>query len=74
MVNAILAQVVQPGGGAWSIGQIAIAVVIVIAIIAIVAIFVRVAGIPIPNWVWQILGIVVCAFLVILAIKFVLSL
>lgn len=73
-MNALLGQVVQRGGGAWTLGEILIAVVVVIALIAVVAIFVRVAGIPIPNWVWQILGVVVCAFLVILAIKFLLSL
>jgi hypothetical protein len=69
-VNAILAQAAR----GWTIGDIAIAVVIVIAVIAVVAIFVRVAGIPIPQWVWQILGVVVCAFLVILAIRFLLAL
>ena len=63
-MNAILGQVVQRGGGAWTLGEILIAVVVIIALVAVVAIFVRVAGIPIPNWVWQILGVVVCAFLV----------
>jgi hypothetical protein len=60
-------------GGAWSIGQIAVAVIIVLALVGIVLIAAKAMGVTIPQWAWQIIGIVVVAFVAIVAIKFVLS-
>ena len=64
----------QAGFGGYSIGHIAIMVVVALAIIGIVIIAARVFGIPIPQWVWQILGIVVVACVAIVAIRFVMTL
>lgn len=58
----------------WSVGDIAVAVIVLLAVLAIVVIFVRSSGIPVPAWVWQILGVVICAALAVVAIRFVLSL
>ena len=54
----------QMGGalaGGWGIGQIAIAVIIVLAIIGIVIVATRVMKVPVPQWVWQIVGVAVFA-------------
>ncbi len=58
----------------WTLGEIAVAIIVVIAVVAIVVIFVRSSGIPIPNWVWQILGVVLCAIVAVVAIRIVLNL
>lgn len=56
------------------IGQIAIAIVIFAAVVALVYVALRQFGISIPAWVQQVIWICVVAVVVILAIKFVLSL
>jgi hypothetical protein len=71
-MNALLAAVVV-GGGDYSLGQIAIAIVIIAAVVALVYVALRQFGIQIPAWVQQVFWIVVVAFVVIVAIKFVLS-
>lgn len=58
---------------AYSIGQLAIALVVLVAVAALVMVAVRASGIPVPPWVMQVLGIVVVAFVVIVAIRIVLS-
>lgn len=58
----------------WGMADIAILVILAVVIFGIVAIVVRQAEIPIPPWVWQILGLVLIAIVAILAIKFVVSL
>ena len=76
-MNAILGQVVQHGGGGveWTTGDIAVRVIIAVAIIAIVVVFLRYAlKFEIPQWFWYIIGIVVCAVVCILAIRFLLTL
>ncbi len=65
-----LAQVVA---GGWGIGQIAISIIIVLAVVGIVIIAARVFQIPIPQWVWQIVGIVIVACVSIVAIRFLLG-
>lgn len=68
---AIFAQnVVGPG---WSIGSLAIAVIVIAAIIAVVFIAVRAFGLPIPQWVWQIIGVIIVAFVCIFAIRLLMS-
>lgn len=57
----------------YSIGQLAIAIVIILAVCGLVMIAVRQFGIQIPPWVIQVLMIVVVAVVVIAAIKLVLS-
>jgi hypothetical protein len=59
--------------GGYSIGQIAIMVVIVAAVVALVYIALRQFGIAIPEWVVQVFWVIVVAFIVICAIKLVLS-
>jgi hypothetical protein len=65
-----LAQVVA---GGYSLGQLAIFVVIIAAVVALVYVALRQFGITIPPWVVQVFWIIVVAFVVIAAIKLVLS-
>lgn len=67
----LLAQAVGPAG--WSIGQIAIAVILIAAIVAVVFIAVRAFGLPIPQWVWQVIGVLIVAFVCILAVRLLMS-
>ena len=60
--------------GGYSLVQIAIFVVLLIVMIGIVMIVVKQAGIPIPQYVWSIIGLVILAIVAIVAIKFVASL
>lgn len=59
--------------GGWGVGQIAIAVIVILAIVAIVAIAVRAMNVPIPAWVWHVLGVLVVAFVCILAVRLLMS-
>jgi len=71
-MNLLLAQ-----GGIridWSIGSIAIAIVIIAAVVALVYIALRQFNVSIPAWVVQVFWVLVVAVVVILAIRFVLSL
>ncbi len=72
-MTALLAQQGQlfAPGRPWGIVEIAIFIVLLLAIIGLVIIFVRVSGVPVPQWVWQVIGIVVAAVVVIAAIRFV---
>lgn len=58
----------------WSIGDLAIAIVIIAAVVALVFVALRQFNVSIPAWVVQVFWIVVCAIVVIFAIKLVLSL
>lgn len=60
--------------GSYSIGQLAIMVVIVLAVFGLVWVFVRQSGVPVPPWLGQVIGIVFAAVVIIIAIKLVLSL
>lgn len=59
--------------GAWSIGQIAIAIVIIAAVVALVYIALNKFGVAIPDWVKQVFWICVIAFVVIFAIRLVMT-
>ncbi len=65
----------QIGGNlaSWSFGQILIAVVIIAACVALVYVALNKFGVGIPDWVIQVFWIVVVAFVVIFAIRLVLS-
>ena len=69
----LLSQVVMGGAAGWGFAQTAIAIIIILAVIGIVIIAARVMGVPIPQWVWQIIGIIVVAFVAIWAIRFLLG-
>jgi hypothetical protein len=73
-MSATLAQVVQGGLRAWSIADLAITFVVVMAVIALVYVGCRAMGLVIPDWVVQVIGIVVVACVIILAIRFVMGL
>lgn len=60
--------------GAWSMGDLAILVVIAAVLIGIVVIVMHESGIALPPYVWKIAGLVLLAIIAILAIKFVVSL
>ena len=57
------------GIGGMSIGQIAITVVLIAAVVALVFVALRQFGIAIPGWVQHVFWILVCAFVVIFAIR-----
>lgn len=57
----------------WSFGEMAIGVVILIAVLAVVWIFVKQSGVPIPQWLYHVVWIVVAAFICIVAIRLLLS-
>lgn len=57
----------------WSIGNIAIAVVVIAAVVALVYVALRAFKVEIPAWVIQVFWILIVAFVVIAAIKLVLS-
>jgi hypothetical protein len=58
----------------YSLINLAIAVVVILAVMALVLLACRQFGIPFPGWIWQVVGIVLVAVVVIVAIKFVASL
>lgn len=60
--------------GGYSLGQIAIFLIIAVAICAVVYYAAQAMGIPIPGILIKLVGIVVIAALAILAIRFLLSL
>jgi hypothetical protein len=68
-MELILAQMV----GSWGLAHMAIAVVIVAAVVALVYVALNNFGIGIPAWVVQVFWILVVAFVVIAAIKFILT-
>lgn len=55
----------------WGVGELAIFIVVVAAIVALVFVALRKFGITIPDWVVSVFWILVVAFVVILAIRFV---
>ena len=57
----------------WSLGQIAIAVVILAGLVAIVFIGLRAMHVEPPAWVLQIGWVLIIVFVVVLAIKILLS-
>lgn len=57
----------------WTFGNILIAIVVIAACVALMYVALRQFGISIPGWVQQVFWIVVCAFVVIMAIRLVLS-
>jgi hypothetical protein len=56
------------------IGDIAIAIVVIAAVVALVYVALRQFGVQLPAWFVHVLWIVICAVVVIVAIKFVMSL
>lgn len=59
--------------GTWGIGEYAIAIVAIAAIVALVFIALRKFGIAIPDWIVQIFWVLIVAFVVIAAIRIVMS-
>jgi hypothetical protein len=55
----------------YSLVSLAIGLVVVLAVVALVWVFIRQSGIPIPSWLTQVIGIVILAVVVIIAIKIV---
>jgi hypothetical protein len=68
--------VIQQGGAgaAWSVGQIAIAIVIVAAIVGAVYVGLQQFGVAIPPFIVKLFWIVVAAIAVVLVIKFLMTL
>lgn len=66
-MTASMIALILPGG----IAGLAVWVILLIAIVAIVIVATRAMGVPIPSWVWNILGIVLIAVVAIVAVKFI---
>jgi hypothetical protein len=58
----------------WSVGELAIIVVIIAAVCALVWVALRQFGIAVPPWVQQVFWIIVVAVVVVAGIRLVLSL
>lgn len=58
----------------WSIGSIAIGIVVIAAVAALVYVALRQFKVDIPEWVRNVFWILICAIVVIAAIRIVLSL
>ncbi len=58
---------------AWSIADIAIMIVIIAAVVALVYVALSQFGVSIPEWVKHVFWIIVVAFVVIFAIRLVMS-
>lgn len=71
--NVALFALWESGMHAWSFGEMAIAIVILAAVVALVFVALRQFGIQIPAFVVQCFWIVLCAVVVIFAIRVVLS-
>lgn len=58
----------------YAVADLAIAIVLIAAVIALVVIGLRALNIQLPQWLIQVLCVIAVAFVVILAIRFVVSL
>lgn len=58
----------------WTIGELAIAIVVIAALVALVCVALRKFEVKIPDWVVQVFWIVIVALVVIAAIRFVMTL
>jgi hypothetical protein len=58
----------------WALADYAIALVVLLAIVALVYVAARAMGAPLPQWFFQVVGIVVVAVVIIVAIRIVVSL
>lgn len=61
-------------GASYSISQMAIGLIIIIGVLAIVWVIIKQSGVPIPQWIWTILGILLLVVVGIFAIRFLMSL
>ncbi len=59
---------------AWSLSDVLVAVIVIVICVGITIIVVKACEIPIPPWVWKILGLCLLGVLAIFAIRFVTSL
>lgn len=50
--------------------QLAIYIVIILALVALIYVAAKAMGIPIPNWVVQVVSIIIIAVVIIAAMKF----
>ena len=75
MLAAVFGQVIRerPFLMGWGLGEILVLIIVIAALLSIVYVAVDAMGSPIPAWVWKIIGIVIIAFVAIVAIKLVLS-
>lgn len=55
--------------GNYTFRDMAIGAIVILGIIAIVYVAAQAMGVPIPMWVWHILGIVLVVFVCVFAIK-----
>lgn len=58
----------------WTFADYAVALVVLLAIVALVYVAARAMGAPLPQWFFQVVGIVVVAVVVIVAIRILVSL
>ncbi len=77
-MRAILADVYvethRGGGFEWDLLHLLIVLLICVGAVAVAVIILKVLGWTIPQWVWQILGIVAAVVVGVIALKFLWSL
>ena len=75
MLATVFGQVVRerPLFVGWGFAEVLTAIIVIAALLSIVYIAVKAMGAPIPGWVWRIVGVVIIAFVAIIAIRLVLS-
>ena len=57
----------------WTLSELAISIVIIAAVVALVWVALKQFEIKVPDWVQQVFWIIVVAFVIILAIRLVMS-
>lgn len=69
-MNALFAQAAR----AWGVGELVIAFIVVVGILAVGWIAARAVGFPVPQWVWQVVGVVIVVVVCVLAVRFLMGL
>ncbi len=57
----------------WGLAEWLVTIIVVLGAIAVAIVVSKVMGFEIPQWVWQIVGIVFAVFVGVIAIRFLLS-
>ncbi len=73
LIPVLAARDISSSTSAWGIGEWLIAFIVVLGCIAIAIVVTKVMGFQIPQWVWQVVGIVAAVVVGVIAIKFLLG-
>jgi len=70
MIALMLAQMFRQGQP-WGVVEFAITLVVILAVCGLMMIFCRISGMNPPQWLWQVIGLIVAAVVIIWAIRFI---